>query len=299
MKIVFFGTSDVGLPILEALLKEHEVISVVTSPDALVGRKQILTPSPIAQFAAQNNLPLLKPEKARNNPELIAQLQNLNVDIFIVVSYGKILPEELLNIPPLKTVNVHFSLLPKYRGASPIQFALLNGETETGTTIFVLDEQVDHGPIIAQAKLDIQPDDTFLTLAPKLSQLSADLLLENLPKYQNKTLTPFDQDHLQATKATLINKQDGKIAWSKTAQEIYNQYRAFIAWPGIWTTWQDKTLKILKCVPTLETEIPPIKIPCGNNTFLRISELQLEGKKPTTDQEFLNGYPNFNVKDLK
>ncbi len=298
MKIVFFGTSDVGIPVLEALLKEHQVLAVVTSPDAPVGRKQIITPSVIATFAEENDLQIFKPEKVKNNPEFVAELENLGADIFVVVSYGKIMPIELLNIPPLKTVNIHFSMLPKYRGASPIQHALLNGDTETGTTIFVLDELVDHGPIIAQETLAIQPDETFETLAPKLSAISTNLLLQSLPKYQAGEIIPQEQNHESATKAPLINKELGRIDWQKPAQQIYNQFRALKTWPGIWTTWHEQNIKILACHPTAEPEPGAITVHCGNNSLLAITQLQLEGKKPTSSKDFLNGYKDFSPDQL-
>ncbi len=297
MKIVFFGTSDVGTPILKALLKEHEVLAVVTSPDAPVGRKQIITPSVIADFAAGQGLRTLKPAKVKNNPELITELQKMGADIFVVVSYGKIMPVELLNIPPLKTINIHFSLLPKYRGASPIQFALLNGETTTGTTIFILDELVDHGPILAQQEITIGLDDTFETLAPKLSTMSAGLLIKTLPDYQNGHITPRVQDHTAASLAPLITKDLGRVNWTKPAQEIYNQFRALKNWPGIWTTWQGQNLKILAC--QLGNIAGAISVSCGDDSVLSITELQLEGKNATAAGNFLNGYKDFDPSDLK
>ncbi len=299
MKIVFFGTSEVGLPILEALADEHDIIQVVTSPDAPVGRSQQITPSPIAQFSIQHKLPLQKPATVKNNPEFIEQLESLGADIFIVVSYGKILPLELLSIPRLQTVNVHFSLLPLYRGAAPIQHALLNGETETGTTIFILDEQVDHGPILAQAKLSIKPDDNFTTLAEKLSKLSADLLIEILPDYESGALTPQEQNHEAATTTGLIRKEDGRVVWSNTASYIYNQFRAFQAWPGIWTTWDGQNVKILDCKPTGQIEeldpgsIHDNIVTCGGGSQLELITIQLAGGNPVPIGDFLKGHPEF------
>ncbi len=299
MKIVFFGTSDVGLPILEALLGYHEVIAVITSPDGLVGRSQTLTPTPIARFAASKGLLTQKPSSVKNNPELIEFLRTLGADIFIVVSYGKILPAELLSIPRLKTVNVHFSLLPKYRGPAPIQFALLNGETKTGTTIFVLDEQVDHGPILGQSEMNIKPDDNFVTLAQKLAKASADLLIEILPQYESGQLVPQEQDHEAATPTKLISKEDGRIDWQNTAGSIYNQYRAYSAWPGLWTTWNDKILKILECQPASAIEeaepgqVHDNLVSCGGGSKLELITVQLEGGTPTPIADFLRGYPEF------
>lgn len=299
MKIVFFGTSEVGIPILEQLKSRHEILQVITAPDALVGRKQILTSSPIAQYAEKNGLPLQKPAKVKNNPQFLDYLNSLAADIFIVVSYGKILPAELLNMPPLKTINVHFSLLPKYRGAAPIQFALLNGETKTGTTIFVLDEQVDHGPILAQADLEIATDDNFISLGKKLSDLSAELLINTLPDYQSGKLKPRQQDHEQATTTKLISKEDGKVNWYHPAQQTFNQYRAFMAWPGIWTTWNGKILKIIDCAPGSSIEegdagsIHDNLVTCGSGSQLELITVQLEGGNPIPIKDFLHGNPEF------
>ncbi len=304
MKIVFFGTSDVGLPILKTLNEQHEVLHVITSPDRPVGRKQEMTSTPIATLATELNLPVSKPQTVKNNPEFLDQLRALNADIFIVVSYGKILPIDLLEIPELKTINVHFSLLPKYRGPAPIQFALLAGEDIIGTTIFILDELVDHGPVLAMEEMPISPDDTFATLAPKLADLSAGLLIRLLPDYAAGEIIPVTQDHSQATTTHLIKKEHGKIDWSKSATEIYNQWRAFTPWPGIWTTFENDTLRILECEPASPPETPnaftDLKdvIPCGQDTFLRLIKIQLAGKSATSMQDFLNGRRNFTPASL-
>ncbi len=231
-------------------------------------------------------------------------MRELRADIFIVVSYGKILPVELLNIPPLKTLNVHFSILPKYRGPAPIQYALLNGETETGTTIFILDELVDHGPVLAIKTQAIEPRDTFASLAPKLAELSAQTLLEVLPRYQAGKITPQQQDHSQATTTTLISKEDGRINWENTATQIFNQWRAFTPWPGIWTLYQGQIMKILECeivsppeTPNAMTELLDI-IPCGQATFLRLIQIQLAGKNPMSMKDFLNGRHDFTPANL-
>ncbi len=296
MKIVYFGTSEIGIPILSALKKHHQVLAVVTTPDKPVGRKQVLSPSAIANEALRLNLPVLKPTKVKNNPEFLEELKKFEADIFVVVSYGKILPVDLLDIPPLKTINVHFSLLPKYRGPAPVQFALLNGETKTGTSIFILDELVDHGPILAMQELDIDPNDTNISLQSKLAIASADLILETLPNYESGKIEPQVQNHDIATGSKIISKEDGKINWDQTAQEIYNQFRAYQPWPGIYTSWQGKILKILDCRP--HTESTAETITCGNNTYLQLITVQLEGKNPVSIKDFLNGYPDFNSKTL-
>lgn len=302
MKIVFFGTSDVGLPILKALNSEHEIVHVITSPDAKIGRKQELTATPIAQYAASLDIPISKPEKVKKNVEFIAFLKSLHADIFVVVSYGKILPAELLDIPPLKTVNVHFSLLPKYRGAAPIQFALLHGEEKTGTTIFILDELVDHGPVLATQEYPIDSDDTFTSLAAKLSDVSAQLLLDILPQYEAGSIIPHVQDHQLATQTHMIAKEAGKINWSdQTAQEIYNMFRAYTPWPGIWTTYNGETFKILACKPVdiVDTaESAKSFVLCKNNTYLELHEVQQAGKNKMTIKDFLNGHSDFSSSHL-
>ncbi len=305
MKIVFFGTSDVGLPILEALAQKesgHELVQVITSPDAMVGRKQEMQASAIANLAASLNLPVQKPERVKNNSEFIDFLKTLNADIFIVVSYGKILPIELLDIPPLKTLNVHFSLLPKYRGAAPIQYALLNGETVTGTTIFILDELVDHGPILAQQEYPIDSKDTFETLAKKLADVSTDLLINLLPKYESGSITSQFQNHDEATFTKLIKKEHGRVDWLKPASEIYNMLRAYTPWPGIWCMWNEQIIKILEAEVVSEAELETNDaadiVKCGNNTYLRLVRLQPAGKKPMSIHDFLNGQKTFRAEDL-
>ncbi len=303
MKIVFFGTSEIGVPILETLQKHFEVAAVVTSPDKPVGRKHILSPSPISNTAERLGIFTYKPEKVKNNSQLLRQLKQHGADIFVVVSYGKILPLELLDIPKLKTVNVHFSILPAYRGPAPVQFALLNGETKTGTTIFILDEQVDHGPILATAEIDIAPDDTNITLQSKLSQLSCDIIVDVLEKYESSQITPTEQNHDLATPSKLISKEDGIVNWNESAQQIYNRFRAYQPWPGIYTTWQGKTLKILACKPEANSNLAPGLtidglVGCGNSSALKLLTVQLEGKNPTDIRAFLNGYPNFKSSQL-
>ncbi len=304
MKIVFFGTSNVALPILESLSRKFEISAVVTSPDAPVGRSQTLTESPVSVLAKEMNLPLFKPEKVKGNMELIHQLTALSADVFVVVSYGKILPLELINLPKLKTINVHFSLLPQYRGPSPIQSALLNGETQSGVSLFILDELVDHGPILANLNLKIDNDDNALSLSQKMAFASAELILTTLNDYALGKLIPQAQEHTQATFTKHINKTDGQINWQKTAREIYNRFRAFYPWPGVWTTWNGKKIKILDCHTTEHSlgadayrygqVLDGGIVACGENTFLQIKTLQVEGKKAIKISDFLHGNKEFN-----
>ena len=305
MRIIFFGTANVALPILEALRKQHEILAVITSPDAEVGRKKQMQESPVSSLAKDLKLNLLKPEKVKNNPEFLSQLKSLNGDIFVVVAYGKILPLEIINMPKFKTINVHFSPLPRYRGPSPIQAALRNGDAQSGTSIFVLDELVDNGPLIAQEIANIDPSDNYFTLSDKLARVSANFINETIEGYISGKITPLPQDETVATYTKLIIKEDGKVDWSKTASEIYNQFRAFFIWPGIWTTWNGKNIKITDC-KTTELQISNTTdaygcgkvlaggiVVCGQNTYLQIKTLQLEGKNETDINSFLNGYQNF------
>lgn len=300
MKMVFFGTANVALPILEELKKRHEILAVVTTSDVKVGRKQEMQESPVSALAKDLKLQTFKPDKAKGNSEFLNQLQSLNADIFVVVAYGKILPLEIINLPQYKTVNVHFSVLPKYRGPSPIQSALLNGDSQTGTSIFLLDENIDDGPLLAQEIATIEPDDNYFTLSDKLAKLSAKIINPTLADYAGGKITPLPQDESAASHSNIISKNDGKIDWTKSASEIYNQFRAFYIWPGIWTTWKGQTLKITDCRPTdsigastagsvMDSGI----VACGNNTFLQINSLQLAGKNETNIAEFLNGYRDF------
>lgn len=248
-------------------------------------------------------LKILKPQKVRGNKEFYEELKTLAADIFVVVSYGQIMPLEVINLPKYKTINVHFSVLPKYRGASPIQSALLNGEEYTGTSIFILDEQVDHGPLLATEVVKIDADDNALTLSQKLAYKSAAVINTVIYDYVTGKITPLPQDESAATHTTHIEKADGKINWQKTAKEIYNQFRAFYPWPGVWTTWNGKLLKSTDLeINTLQktTESSDIGkvledgvVVCGQNTAIKIKTLQLEGKKEVGIKDFLNGQKEF------
>jgi methionyl-tRNA formyltransferase len=206
----------------------------------------------------------------------------------------------------LKTINVHFSALPKYRGATPMQFALLNGDPTTTITVFILDELLDHGPVLTQTPVAIDPCDTFATLADRLAVLSGPLVISTLTDYASGNITPKEQDHSEATYTKILTKEDGRVDWSRTAAEIHNQFRAFYPWPGLWTTWEGKTVKIKDCsvAPNLSSSLEPGTvldggiIACGHKTALQILQLQLEGKTTVDIKEFLNGYKNFNGSKL-
>ncbi len=311
MKIVFFGTSENSVILLETVAPHFQVVGIVTMPDAPIGRKQTLTPSLVAQFAANSevlkDVPVFKPLNPKED-EFLNDLKALEADMFLVLSYGKILPQEVIDIPPLKTVNVHPSLLPLYRGATPIQSTLLNGETVTGNSIIVMDPEMDHGPLLAQHEVGIDPHETYPELEAKLARDSAQMILDVIPQYAEQRLEPREQEHEKATFTKYISKADGKVNWEEPAEKIYNRYRAFYRWPGIWTTWNGETLKIIECRPDKEgtaltggavsalpagTVTENGAVVCGNGTTLELLKVQRAGKNTVTIQEFLNGNKNF------
>jgi methionyl-tRNA formyltransferase len=301
LKILFMGTPEFSVPILNYLIKQTNVIAVVTQPDKKVGRKQILTSSPIKKIALTNKIKVLQPEKIKSNAEFIQNLKGLNPDLIIVAAYGFILPKELLAMPKYGVGNVHASLLPKYRGASPIQTAILNGDKETGITIMLLNEKMDEGDILSQETITITNNDNFASLHDNLSILGAKLLLETLPKWLNKEIKPQKQDNSQASYCKLITKEDGKIDLYKSPIELERRVRALNPWPGTWLNWNGKKLKLLKVKwinSNSKHEIGEVyktnrglAVECIEDA-LEILELQLESKKAMIAKEFLNGYPS-------
>jgi methionyl-tRNA formyltransferase len=296
MNIVFFGTSNLALPVLNALYSQEQVVAVVTAPDSPVGRKQGLEESPVSVLAKELNLKIFKPSKIKNNADFFNELKECSADMFVVVAYGKLLPIEVLNLPRYKTINVHPSLLPKYRGPSPIQYALLAGDQVTGTTIMLIDEEMDHGPILAQKTIPIDNDDNIFSLTQKLAIISAEIFLPTIKDFVAGKLIPKPQEHNAATYTKILSKDDGRISWDNSASAIYNQFRAFYLWPGIWSIWKGKKIKITECFPSDSAEkadsgtvLPGGQVACGNGTTLQISRLQMEGKKEMTLTEFLNG----------
>jgi len=276
MKIIFMGTPEFSAVILEALVNSnYEIAAVITNPDAPIGRKQILTPSPVKVLAEKNKIPVIQ----------LDEMRDFNVDLAIVAAYGKIISKNVLDIPRYGMINVHPSLLPKYRGASPIQNAILNGDKKTGVTIMKLDKEMDHGEIISQVETQILGSDTYESLSQKLAILGAELLIKTIPDYTSGKIKPVKQNHAEATYTKIIKKEDGKIDWSKSAIEIERIVRAFYPWPIAWTIWNGKVLKIL------EARI------IGNK--LEIKKLQLGGGKILSIKEFLNGHKDFNVACLK
>jgi methionyl-tRNA formyltransferase len=297
-KIVFMGTPDFSVPSLLSLISQTNVLAVVTQPDKKVGRKQEVTQSPVKKIALEHKIEVLQPEKVKGNFEFIKQIKDLQPDLIVAVAYGFILPQEIIDIPKYGIINVHASLLPKYRGASPIQSAILNGDKETGVTIMLIDDKMDTGPMLGQRTITITDNDNFESLHDKLSMLGSDLLSETLSKYINGEIKPVAQNESEATYCKILNKEDGKIDWNKSAEEIERQIRAFNPWPGSFTFWEGKQLRIIKAldIKVIGNKIGEvfktndgIGVKCGKDA-LEILELQLEGKRPMTAKEFLNGY---------
>jgi methionyl-tRNA formyltransferase len=304
LRIIFMGTAELSCASLEKLAddKYFSVVAVVTQPDKPKGRELKLTPSPVKILAEKLMLPLLQPPKARDE-KFIAELRELKPDLMVVVAYGQILPPAILDLPPHGCLNVHTSLLPKYRGAAPIQWAIANGEPETGVTIMKMDAGLDTGPILAVRRTPIFPTDDSQILHDRLAQLGAELLVETIPDYIAKKISPQPQPPEGSSYAAKIKKEDGQIDWSKPAGQIWNRVRAFMPWPGAFTFLKaEPKLQLLKiwkaeiaeksgAVGTiLSADKTGIVIGCGENT-LRILELQREGGKRMAAEQFLTGFP--------
>jgi methionyl-tRNA formyltransferase len=247
MRVVFWGTPDFAVKSLEKLIKsdKHNVVAVVTQPDKPKGRGKKIQPPPVKILAEKHNIEVLQPKKIKGNKELVEYLKKLNPDIFVVVAYGKILPREIIDIPKYKTINVHASLLPKYRGASPIHKALLDGEEKTGVCIMEITEELDAGDVYECKEVKITDQDDIITLHDKLAEEGGNLLLEVLDKIEKGKINKKPQDHSKVTYAPPIKKEDGKIDWNKSAREIFNQIRALKVWPKAYTKFRDKEIKIL------------------------------------------------------
>jgi len=284
-KIIFIGTSKFAVPALESLIKEkYNIITVITTPDKPIGRKQELNHSPIKQTALKYNLPILQPEKILS---IKKEILDLKPDLIIVSSYGQIIPKEILDIPSLKCLNIHPSLLPKYRGPSPIQTTILNGDKATGITIMLMDEKMDHGSIISQIKINIKPNENYQDLEKKLSRESGNFLIKILPLYLNNKIKIQEQDESKASYTKILSREQGEIDLNKSAQEIERKIRAFYPWPGTWFYLNKKRIKILKAKAIKKEKETSIKT---GKDFLLLEIVQPEGKKPMTGKEFFRGY---------
>jgi methionyl-tRNA formyltransferase len=310
MRIIFMGTAELSCASLESLARDERfsVAAVVTQPDKPKGRDLKLQPSPVKSLALKLKLPVLQPIRARDEP-FIAELRALQPDLIVVVAYGHILPPAILSLPCHGCLNVHTSLLPKYRGAAPIQWAIASGETETGVTVMKMDAGLDTGPIISQRRTPILPADDSATLHDRLARLGAELLAETVPGWVAGTIQPQSQPAAGASHAPKIKKEDGKIDWNQPAKTIWNRLRAFTPWPGAFTflnstssiqhpTSNIQLLKIWKAEVAgrsgnageiVSADKNGIVVGCGENS-LRILELQREGGRRMNAAEFLAGH---------
>lgn len=308
-KIVFFGTSDFAVAQLMALIKNFNVVAIVTTPDKSVGRKQIFTPPPLKSWIIKHEtlnkkVKILQPKKL--DEQFKFQVLSFKSDVFVVAAYGKMIPKEILDIPMLGTLNMHPSLLPRWRGPSPIQYAILNGNRETGVTVMLVDEQMDHGPILSQATYHISNNKiTYPELHNELARLGAKLLVETLPKWIAGNIKPIPQDESKATYSKLLKKEDGKIDWHASAEEIDQKIRALNPWPGSFTIWKRKQNMLrlyIECAEILNEKSPnstrtgevflknnALSVKTGNGVLV-LKQLQLEGKKSLDVKTFLNGY---------
>ncbi len=302
MRVVFWGTPDFAVESLKELINsKHEVVAVITQPDKPKGRGKKLTPPPVKVEAQKHNIPVYQPERVKNNPQLLEELKKLNPDIFVVVAYGKILPKEIIELPRYKTINIHASLLPKYRGAAPIQRAIMDGEEETGVCIMEITEELDAGDVYKCKKVKIQNEDDIVSLHDKLAEEGAKLLIEVLDQIEKGEIQKTPQDHLKATYAKPIQKEDGKINWEKSAKEIFNQIRALKVWPKAYTNFRDKQVKILDAEVIDETsqgnpgEIVKLEkgkgivVQTGQGKLL-IKKIQFPNSKPISANDAVRGY---------
>lgn len=295
-RIVFMGSPEFALPVLRELADHYLVVGIVTQPDRPAGRGRVLTSPPIKILADELNLPVIQPRRL-NEPDAIQQLHHWAPDLIVVAAFGQILRPAILDLPQFGSLNVHASLLPRWRGAAPIQVAIMNGDGQTGITIMRMDPGIDTGPYLAQKPIQITGQDTAGTLTTKLSLLGADLLLETLPLYLSGTLVPEPQDDSLATYAPMIKKEDGLLDFSSSAISLERKIRAFTPWPGAFTYWNNQILKIhrahavdVTAAPagrkTIYQEFPAITTGIG---ILVIDELQLAGKNLQTGKTFLQG----------
>jgi methionyl-tRNA formyltransferase len=297
--LVYCGTPRFAVPTLEKLVEAGFTVSlVVTQPDRPKGRGLELVASPVKQCAQRLGLPLTQPGKIKTNDEFRAQLSAIDPLAIIIVGYGRIIPPWMLDLPPLGNINLHASLLPKYRGAAPIQWAIAQGETITGVTTMRIDAGLDTGDILLQRELPITPEDTAETLSQPLAAIGAALVVDTLRGLQAGLIHRQPQDNSQSTLAPILKKEDGLIDFSRSAAEIFNRIRGFQPWPGVYTKFRGKNLQIWKALPSTEA-LPASEIHargdrlfvgCGANTSLELLEIQLEGKKRSSARDFFHGY---------
>ena len=305
IRVLFMGTPDFAVPSLRALTEQANaglaVAGVVTRPDKPVGRKRRILFSPVKQFALEHDIPVYQPGPLRR-PEALAQLREIAPDLIVVAAFGQILPPEVLSLPLHGCLNVHASLLPRWRGASPINTAILAGDSETGVTIMLMDAGLDTGPMLARRATPIGDSETAGELSERLALLGAELLVETVPRWLAGALMLEPQDDTQATMTRLLRKSDGRLDWRLPAEELARQVRAYTPWPGAFTTWQGRTLKIAQArAYSVTTDLPPgacfapsgagsLAVACGSGA-LALEMIQLEGKRALPTADAVRGYP--------
>lgn len=298
MRIVFMGTPEFACPTLRTLIERGEqVVAVVTQPDRPKGRGQQTLPPPVKVVAEQHGIPVLQPVKVRL-PESIEEIRGLNPDLIVVIAFGQILPKALLDIPKYGCINVHASLLPRYRGAAPLNWCIINGETETGVTTMMMDVGLDTGDMLLKRSTPIGADEDTQSLHDRMSQLGAELLAETLDRLARGELVPEKQDDALTCYAPMMKKEDGLIDWSRDAQAIKNQVRGMTPWPGAYSFLDEKLLKVFRVQTASGSGAPGeilslgrdgIEVACGTGSLV-LAELQLEGKKRLSAGDFLAGY---------
>ena len=304
LRLAFCGTPQFAVPTLNHLLaqKDFEILAVITQPDRPRGRGHEVSFSPVKQAALDSNIPFHQPERIRL-PEAQQVLETAAPDAIVIIAYGQIIPTRLLPIPKLGWINLHASLLPKYRGAAPINWAIANGETKTGLTTMRIDAGMDTGDMLLSREIAIGPSETAPELAARMSEAGAPLVAETLRGLATGTLTARQQDHAAATLAPLLKKEDGRIDWNRPAHEIYNRMRGFTPWPGAYTTFRGQTChlwaepasndmrekKAAGAPGTLLSHGSDVLVSCGQESFLRLLHVKLEGRKQISPSEFANG----------
>ena len=305
MKLVFCGTPEFAVPTLEAVLAAgHQVALVLTQPDRPRGRGLQLAASPVKQAALAAGLPVEQPAKIRSNDELRAQLTSIAPDAILVVAYGRIIPDWMLALPRLGNINLHGSLLPRYRGAAPIQWAIARGEIVTGVTTMRLDAGLDTGDILLQREVSIGPEETASDMYPTLARIGAGLMLETLAGLGSGAILGAPQQHDLATLAPILTREDGRIDFTRSAAEIYNRWRGFSPWPGAWALLAAKKLSVTRMVQPAQLLTAHAPIPgsllaeagrifaaCGDGQWIQLLEVQPEGKRSMAAAEFLRGNP--------
>ena len=300
------GSPAFALPALQTLmLNKYEISAVYTQPDKKTGRGQQLVACPVKQFATGAGLRVIQPESFRDTRE-VELLAELRPDIIVVAAYGQILPEAVLQIPQYKCINIHPSLLPRYRGPSPVAAAIINGDVQTGVTIMLIERKVDSGPIITQVPVSIQDDDTTGSLTCRLASGGAELLLGTLPAWVSGTIQPLIQDESQASYTSMVKKEDGELDWNRPAIQLWRKVRAFNPWPGCYVKWMDSRIKIVAAVPLVDMEKgrvgQVIALPVGEVTrvavrtgdgLLGLVTVQPGGKREMTAGDFVAGHRNF------